>query len=259
MDGLDLADYAIDIGQKAGATYVEARLETTRQENIILKNGIPEMGAFSRSRGIGIRLLANGGMGFASINDLTKQNMEEAVQEAIKLARRSGELRKHPIEFSEETMHQTKWKVHAKEMPSDVDPEQKLAILLEMDKSATDKELPVPVSYRIFFLWDTELDKYYVNSDGAQISAMYPTLLYYMILTILTSSGQTEQIYQMSGTSGGYELLDEWNLPQMVQERAIGLGKVAYEAKTPPKGTLDFIIGDQIVGIICHENYRRSA
>ncbi|MFX0196480.1 MAG: TldD/PmbA family protein [Candidatus Hodarchaeota archaeon] len=254
MEGIDFAEYALEQGLKEGASYVEARFEDARQGQFILKNGVPELGAFDRSKGLGIRLLANGGMGFASLNDLTKKNVEDAVREAVKLAKRSGILRKHPIEFSEEKVYQTNWNIQAKERPSNVDPERKMAVLFEMDKSATDKELPIPIPYRIFFLFDTELEKYYVNSEGTQISSFYPVILYYMVLTALKSTGQTEQISQTSGASGGYELLKEWDLPQMVKERAIGLGKVVLNAQAPPKGTLDFVLGSQIVGIICHEN-----
>ena len=125
MDGKDLAEFALEQGLKEGANYVEARYEDAQLQQFILKNGVPELGSFDRSKGLGLRLLANGGLGFASVNELTKQNVEIAIREAVKLAKRSGALRKHPIEFSEEKMHHAGWSISTKEPPSEVDPEQK--------------------------------------------------------------------------------------------------------------------------------------
>ncbi|MFX0094042.1 MAG: PmbA/TldA family metallopeptidase, partial [Candidatus Hodarchaeota archaeon] len=62
MDGKDLADYAIDFGSKH-CSYIEARFETSVGNQFVLKNGNPELGGFGRSAGIGIRVLAGGGLG----------------------------------------------------------------------------------------------------------------------------------------------------------------------------------------------------
>ncbi|NHK32740.1 MAG: TldD/PmbA family protein, partial [Asgard group archaeon] len=71
-DPYDLVEKAIDEGNKLGAKYIEARLVRTNNNISILKNGVPELGGFFRTNGIGIRVLKNGGLGFASFNEMTK-------------------------------------------------------------------------------------------------------------------------------------------------------------------------------------------
>ena len=78
-DPYDLVEKAIDEGQKLEADYIEARLVSTNANTSILKNGVPELGGIIRSKGIGIRVLKDGGVGFASFNEMTKDEMNIAL------------------------------------------------------------------------------------------------------------------------------------------------------------------------------------
>ncbi|MCG3216964.1 MAG: TldD/PmbA family protein, partial [Candidatus Heimdallarchaeota archaeon] len=91
---IDLVEKAIDKGESLGAKYIEARLVNLSLNATLLKNGVPEIGALTRSKGIGIRVLKNGGMGFASFNEMTKDEMEIAVAFATKMAESTGKKRK---------------------------------------------------------------------------------------------------------------------------------------------------------------------
>ena len=72
-DPYDLVEKAIDEGSKLGAKYIEARYVNLGGNTSILKNGVPELGGIVRSRGIGIRVLKDGGVGFASFNEINKE------------------------------------------------------------------------------------------------------------------------------------------------------------------------------------------
>lgn len=189
-----------------GATYAEARFVSSQNNQFVLKNGVPELGEFDRTSGVGVRVLVDGAMGFASFNTLDKKTMDEALTQAIKLAKASGRLRKHPIIFSEEKAYEKKYAVNVVKAPRDTDPEEKMKMLFEIDKSIS--TLPIP--FRIVILLDTESKSYYVNSDGARIEYYSPRLFFYGLLTAVDQTrGAMEQAYFQKGATGGYEWVEK--------------------------------------------------
>ncbi|MBA3064775.1 hypothetical protein FP803_05035 [Candidatus Woesearchaeota archaeon] len=68
----DLADFAVKYALKLGADYSEARLEETASNSFILKNGIAEASGFGKINGLGMRIIKNKTLGFASTNHLDK-------------------------------------------------------------------------------------------------------------------------------------------------------------------------------------------
>ncbi|RLE73861.1 MAG: TldD/PmbA family protein, partial [Thermoprotei archaeon] len=96
----DLAEYAIRAASTLGADYVEARVMALRSEELILKNGNVDAYGYSENEGIGVRLLVDGGLGFASANRLDKESIKKIVKIAFKTAKASSALFKKKIEFA---------------------------------------------------------------------------------------------------------------------------------------------------------------
>src|SRR2546428_12650296 len=63
MADLDLVDFAVDYARQKGASYAEARYEHQTNEDFILKNSVLDALYFGEDAGIGVRVLANGGIG----------------------------------------------------------------------------------------------------------------------------------------------------------------------------------------------------
>ncbi len=251
INGQDLCDKAIDLALQKGATYAEARFESLQNNQFILKNGVPEVGEFDRTTGVGVRILVDGAMGFGSFNTLDQNAMEEALTQAVKLTKVSARLRKRPIVFSEEKSHEKKYAAKVTQSPSETDTEEKMKTLFEIDKNIS--SLPIP--YRIVILFDTESQRYYVNSDGTRIEDVIPRVFFYGLLTAVDQTrGAMEQTYFQKGATGGYEWIEKWDLINFLKEEAETLTRVASEAKAPPKGKIDFVAGPNIAGIIAHEN-----
>ncbi|MHA1968553.1 MAG: TldD/PmbA family protein, partial [Candidatus Hodarchaeales archaeon] len=247
IDGKDLCDKAIDMALGYGVTYIEARFEQNQNNQFILKNGTPELGVFGRTSGIGLRLLVDGAMGFASFNSFDDETMKMALTQAIKIAKASARLRKNPIVFSEEKAHKQKYSVESEK----ADPEQKMKMLFDIDKSIS--ALPIP--FRLVFLMDSETKRYYVNSDGSRIESYIPRLNFYTILTAVDPTrGAMEQAHYSKGASGGFEWIKKWNLYEFLENEAKSLARVASEATEPPKGSIDFVVGSEVAGLIAHEN-----
>jgi len=253
----DLAEYAIEMGEKLGVDYIEARLQKNLNNVFLLKNGVPEASGIESSFGIGIRVLVNGGMGFVSINHFTKKLVEEKVEEAIKIAKASSKVRKKPILLSEEKTVEGTWKTTFKQNPLDVPPEEKLRILLDVDKNILEvgNRLKAMIPGRLLQLMDTYIYKYYVNSEGTKIRSEVLGVSGFAVITVVEpSSGGFEQQYMDVGATKGYEVLKEWNLPKKCADLAEILIKILREAKKPVTEEVDVVLGPQIVGIACHES-----
>ncbi len=256
-DPYDLVEKAIDEGSKLGAKYIEARYEKLGGNVSILKNGVPELGGINRSRGIGIRVLKDGGVGFASFNEMTKEEMKIAVAFATKMAELSGKRRTKKIKFSDEEVHEAKYEskgVNGKR-PFEVNPEEKMERLLSIDKIVSELQTGAVIPFRYFFMNDQTQKKLIVTNEGARIESEIDLLqLFGLIVAVNPNTGSKEQTFIQKGKAGGLEALDFWNINDYIENKAKTLGKIVTESKEAPKGTIDYVVGPNVIGICAHEN-----
>ncbi len=248
-NGKDLAEYAVQKARDLGAEFAEARFEQLAENSFMLRNGNPEISLFTRTQGLGIRVLAEGGIAFTSTNSLEKKDIEDAVKLALRLARANRKHRSRDIKLADVPSVNATYKVPAKLRPSDVSSEEKAKRTLTLDKILAETGTP----FRMMFMRDYESRKYLYTSDGIAITSFTPRIGAFFMLTQFGKNGPNQRFIQVGGT-GGWELIDEWKLEQKIKEEAIILEKIANDAKKAPEGTLDFVIGSEVVGIICHEN-----
>ncbi len=252
----ELVEKAIEYGQNLGVSYIEARLVDLSINSTILKNGVPELGSIDRSLGIGVRVLREGGMGFSSFNNLTSDSMKKAVDFAAKMAGETGWRRKTKISFSEETTNVAKYSSIGKinKRPLEVEPREKLNMLLNLDKIITDiKTASFP--FRFFMSLDQTEKKFILTSEGTKIESEIDRVqLYGLITAVNSTTGNMEQELIQKGKSGGYESYDYWKMEEFVENQAKILSKIVTEAKSAPKGKIDYVVGPNIIGIMCHEN-----
>ncbi|MFQ6106063.1 MAG: TldD/PmbA family protein [Thermoplasmata archaeon] len=96
LDVLEACQYAVKKALELGATEAEGFAARGKEINVsIERNGI-KMGKSQDLSGIGIRVILNHSLGFASVNDLAKEEIVRAAENALGLARRAP-----PLEFNE--------------------------------------------------------------------------------------------------------------------------------------------------------------
>src|ERR1035438_7723250 len=72
----DIASWALETAKLRGASHAEARIVDERGRSLATKNGRIAGASDSESMGIGIRVIANGGFGFAATDDLSREGVE---------------------------------------------------------------------------------------------------------------------------------------------------------------------------------------
>ena len=69
----DIADFALSYARGKKVDYAEVRAHTESQEGLVTKNGILDAYVASVDDGFCVRVLADGGIGFASTNKWTRE------------------------------------------------------------------------------------------------------------------------------------------------------------------------------------------
>ncbi len=241
-----LAQYALDIAQ---SEYAEARIEELHGVEIIIKNGNLDGFQLVSNAGIAVRILSEGGLGFASTNILTKEGVREAVQQAETLARSSASRNTRPIRMSDEKMYTDSYTVCQKKKLDDAE---RTHDLIEVCKNLA-SESDIGLQSQIFEYEDEQRLKYYVNSEGAQIRSHIPRIDLFAVLTI-AEGAQSEQCHLQYGGIGGWETFHDFNLYEEMTREARAVSRSLKEGKKAPSDPVSLIVGSEVIGIICHES-----
>lgn len=248
----ELVEFAVEKAQELGAKYAEARLEERKGIQIAMKNGIPEGLEIKTDRGIGIRVLINGGLGFASTNVLTKEGVFRAVEGAVRLAKSSSKVRNKPVEFSEEMFHEVYYEVKMRKDFRDYSAEEKMEYLKLIEENVLSSGTNVPMRFLMYRDWITR--KYFANSEGAGIESVIPRVVTVYNLVVF-EDGQIEQAPFVSyGFTGGLEKIEEVKPWEKALEDVRVLQKLIKEGQKPPEGHVDVVIGPEVTGIAVHES-----
>ncbi len=249
MINQDLADFAVKYALRLGASYAEARLENIQANGFVLKNGILEVSGFERNTGIGIRLIKDGILSFASTDDLKKKEIAALIKNSLQIQKNSSKLKECDLNFSEKKAVKSKDIVKQKINIKNVGPEEKLDYVMDVEKSIKSKNVP----FRYLSLTDHLSKKYFVDSDGTKIYSEIPYIGFYYVITI-KESNKTLQRYWQYGNSSGWEITNYWNISKDLIEQVKALRDNIREGIKAPKKKIDLVIGHEVTGIIVHES-----
>ena len=246
----DLADYAVEYASSLGASYAEARLEHSKTNGFMIKNGIPEMAGFGRISGIGLRIIMDNGLGFASTNILKRDKIKQVVETAIKTAKSASKI-KEEINLAPDTPKQKEYEIKQKLNFKDVSPSEKLGLLMEAEKLIASSGVDAPMRYMT--LNDSTTSEYLVNSEGTKLLATVPKASFMYFLTV-QGDNKSMQRYWQYGASGGFEFVKSWDIPNLVLEEVKACSENLIKGKKTPQGKMDLVAAPQVVGIMAHES-----
>ena len=73
----DLVQRAVEAASAKGVQYAEARLHIDSGSGVTLTNGKPEPVQLAKAKGIAVRVLVDGALGFACTNDLSSESLDK--------------------------------------------------------------------------------------------------------------------------------------------------------------------------------------
>ncbi|PLJ77353.1 TldD/PmbA family protein [Infirmifilum sp. SLHALR2] len=251
----DLVLKALDVGSSLGARYVEARYHRHSRSSLFSRNGEVIGTESSVSEGIAVRVIANGALGFASTTILTEESVRKTVEDAFRKAQAHSKLVKKPIQFSQERLGRATYEVNEVKPFMNVSVEEKVSYLSDLWKNVSSSVSTARVATLTSWIGESVEEKVVANTDGAYIKSRIPRLsLGYNVVVTLPSHGTIQRFFS-HGASGGYELLEKWNVIGYLPEDVRKFEKIILEARSPPTDRpVDVIVGSEIVGLMVHES-----
>src|SRR5450432_292791 len=250
----ETANWALNIAQLRGATYVDARVISHRSRALSTKNGKVGGAEDSESLGMGIRVIANGAWGFAATDNLARSSVEAAAALAVEVARASARVQVGPLQLTQEKPVVAEWATPHRIDPFTTSIEENLTLLLKVDNELHSVAGVTLTETNMNF---DRIEQWYVSSEGAQIhQTKFSTGAGYTALAFAGNEIQKRSYPNSFGgqwQNKGYELIDELKLVE--NARRVGEEAVALlTADKCPEGVFNTILDSSQLGLQIHES-----
>jgi len=249
----DLAEAAVAKSRTVGATYAEARVQSTWERQFVLKNGESQPSFFAEGYGIGIRVISRGALGFAATNDMKRATVAELAEKAVRLAQASSVVLKRQVKMDDSKPVRRKWAPPETRKVENADTAWLRKVLFDIEGRIANGRAGVNLPGRLLYLGAELEERYYVNSDGAKVEGRLPRISFVGSLTAL-EGGESAQRFIQQGETGGLEVVKRVGLLEKVEEEAKAMGRVLRTAKKPPTDMLDVLLSPELSGIAAHES-----
>ncbi|MFP3985063.1 MAG: TldD/PmbA family protein [Candidatus Bathyarchaeia archaeon] len=245
---LDLGRKGLDEAVKAGASYADIRIGEILDENLTVKNGVPEETVLLQTSGFGIRVTAKGAWGFASSVDLTADEVKATARRAAAIAKASAKAKKKSTSLKKATAEKDSYSTTMKKNPFNIPLEEKIEVLMEAERRVAEQSPLIKTSYAFFRALQER--KLFISTEGAEIQQQI-NWCGGGILGVAIKDGEVQRRSYPSSFRGnfstsGYEFFESLELA----EHAERVGKEAVqllEAEKCPSTTTDLIVtGDQL-------------
>jgi TldD protein len=228
--------------------YCEMRYESSENTTIEIKNKELKKAISGSESGVALRVLYKGAWGFAATNDLSNRSLEDALENAIKLAKASSRKIKTKVKLAEYEASKASIKLQVKEPPSERAIEDKYKSMQELSKYLlTNSRLHAStITYK-----DSTLDYKFYNSDGSNLETQITRIMVQANLVAKKESKVLGSRHRIGGT-GGLELLKTHNPFSKFLEAAKILIK-QLDAEKAPGGRFKVVVDNELVGVFIHE------
>ncbi len=238
----------LDKYKKDSAQFIDIRHEIRRAESIQVVNGTLKSLSKNFKEGVAVRALVGESWGLASTTNITKKDIESAIQEAIKIAKASGSKSKRTINFDNVPITEKSLSPDVKIIPSTVDIEEKTKLAFELDKALKIDERIVSTSTNVAAV---ELEFNLVNSLGTKVH--WPEIRTIVSASAVAREGErTEFDYNVRAGTIGWEIAKGLDLEKFASEPAKGAIEL-LSAKQAPSGMLTVVSDGDISGLLAHE------
>lgn len=263
-----MADVALNAARTQGATYTDVRIGRYLNQFVVTREDKVQNIVNTESYGMGIRVIANGGWGFAATDKLDNDSIAQAAKLAVSIAKENSRLLTEPVRLAPQKGYgEVSWKAPIEKNVFEVPVKEKVDLLL----SVNDAAIKGGADYINSILFSVNEQKYFASTDGSYIDQdvhrIWPT---FFITKIDKASGKFETRNALSAPMGmGYEYLNA--RPQdkiqgvttlykgrydMLEDARQGAAQVGekMKAKSVEPGKYDLVLEPGHLGLTIHES-----
>lgn len=235
----------VEAASRMGAVYADARVEFDRWESILVKDGKVEHVRSGEQHGVGIRVLLKT-WGFASTTDISDRALKEAAAAAVGMAKSAKKVSE--VKFSKSLVEKAKVRTKIRVNPLNIQLEEKVKLCLESDKLAKVDKF---VKRTSAWLASEIMEKTFVSSEGANI-LFENALTYGGVYSLAKRGGVVEYMDELAGGSGGFEIVEQFDMPSKAVEVGRRASKLAA-SKPVPEQKATVVLDQDLVALLCHE------
>ena len=250
----DLLMRALDTARKRGATYADVRYVATETQTVTVKNNQVEAVTSRESRGFGIRVIANGGWGFASSARINTREIDMVAATAVRIALASSSVLREPVSIGDPYKIVATYRTPVLQDPFAVPLEEKVELLL---KASQEMRRVQGIAVAQGSIEIIRTNKLFASSEGSYIEqTLYETGC--GIEATAVGEGEVQNrsypnsVGRHQGTEG-WEFVQRYDLPgnaPRIAEDAAALLK----AKPCPSGEMTVILDGSQTALQVHES-----
>ncbi|MGH7730214.1 MAG: TldD/PmbA family protein [Candidatus Eiseniibacteriota bacterium] len=162
----DLADRALNAAQLAGAAYADVRVVESRAQMVEVKNRRPSALQESAGLGLGVRVLVDGGWGFAGSANADPVEAERCAWLACRIARASARFRVKPVALAPLAPTRAAYETPMAKDPFTVSMADKIDLLMRAT-GTMQGESGIAVAQGSLRFWEEK--KLFASSEGSRL------------------------------------------------------------------------------------------
>ncbi len=246
----DLSQIAIESGLKAGASFVDIRIERTKQTSLDVVNEVSRNTILSTEKGAGIRAFADGSWAFGYTSDITKSGIKKASESITRMALVASKSIEAHFEI-EAPSFQGKVEYNAKIPIDETDVEYKIDLVKELSKDIHFFNSRVKSSRVLYKDFYTEL--FIANSLGTSTYEETGRIIFIPFCTA-KDERSTQQANVAIGLTGGLGDISDERMKWLVEEPS-RVAVSLLNSKAIPGGIYDIIADPPLNGGMIHEAF----
>src|SRR5687768_1615339 len=246
----DLAMEALNAARDAGASYADARVGRYRSQFVATRERQVTGVNDSESYGVGVRALVDGAWGFAATREMTRDGVQQAAREAVRLARAARTVQRRRVELAPVAAVKGTWRTPITRDPVDVPIEEKVALLLAANEAA----LKVPrvrfVNSNMALLRE---EKTLATTDGTLTTQTFVRVGPQFNATAIAEGDFQSYSEELAPRGSGWEYIESLNMPGNA-ERWASMAAEKLSAKPVAPGRYDLILEPTNLWLTIHES-----
>ena len=128
-----VCQWALDTARAGGASYADVRVIAQRSRALSTKNGKVGNASDAESVGMNVRVITDGGWGFAASADLGRGAVEATAARAVEIAKASARVKREDVRLAPERPSVAEWSTLYKIDPFTTSVEQNIELLFKID------------------------------------------------------------------------------------------------------------------------------